>query len=568
MLQFLATLSAAPIATTIFYVSPSGNDTHNGETPTTAFRTISKCAEAVSFPSSSASTTCLVSPGVYREAVELPLLTTNARTFAANPASSSGGGPVVISGAELFPAATTAWTRLAGTSAPIYHTHLALPQGLPRLDQLFVNGSMVHEARWPNAGARFENDAANVVSTKYWSLLQPGSQYGGVVDENLAAASSKSGIDSRPFSWSGATATLNVGEQFYTYTRAVQNHVAGSGLFNYSRDFPGNPPNATWLRWAGMQYFLSGKLEALDAPGEWFHDAAKAMLYLWSPDDASPAHSHVEYKAREYGLFAKHDSQLNVADLTVRGIDFMASTFTFHNCTRCTFRDIALAYPTFNSTIPEQKANGDPAKGTVTRTEVRGDRNTLSRITLKYSPNDGLVIGGTNSQAEDILIEYVDWLGTLDYKPLGLSGTNMTLIKATVGYFGNAGVVTSVPNCLPSGIQVPPLPPPPIPRPMIPARVLQVSYSRIHHGGRVGLDTAGLYSGGWATAGTHWHHNWVHDHREKCVRLDDQSRNATLHHLVAWNCGMGTQGGTQRHAGIGLILKGDGHTVYANVRKE
>ena len=37
----------------------------------------------------------------------------------------------------------------------------------------------------------------------------------------------------------------------------------------------------------------------------------------------------------------------------------------------------------------------------------------------------------------------------------------------------------------------------------------------------------------------YWHHNWVHDCREKCMRGDDFTWQLHGHHLVIYNCGMG-----------------------------
>ena len=64
--------------------------------------------------------------------------------------------------------------------------------------------------------------------------------------------------------------------------------------------------------------------------------------------------------------------------------------------------------------------------------------------------------------------------------------------------------------------------------------------------------------------GLHWHHNWVHDASEKCIRADDQSRNMTVHHNVAFNCGEVEMDDKSFNSGLGLIIKGDGHVIYAN----
>jgi hypothetical protein len=52
---------------------------------------------------------------------------------------------------------------------------------------------------------------------------------------------------------------------------------------------------------------------------------------------------------------------------------------------------------------------------------------------------------------------------------------------------------------------------------------------------------------------------------EKCLRFDDQSENASIHHNVVYNCGtpkFDPSSGTS--SGVGLVAKGDGHLIYAN----
>ncbi|XP_065182780.1 uncharacterized protein LOC135813652 [Sycon ciliatum] len=123
--------------------------------------------------------------------------------------------------------------------------------------QIFHNEVMMMEARWPNAKLE------DMLSPTAWSRTEKGSVYGRIEDKDLYAA----GVD-----WTGALATLNVAHQFYTWTRYVQSYsrdaAAKSASFTYPRDLPGitswaTRANAT-AAWTGHQYFLSGKLDALD----------------------------------------------------------------------------------------------------------------------------------------------------------------------------------------------------------------------------------------------------------------------------------------------------------------
>ncbi len=71
----------------------------------------------------------------------------------------------------------------------------------------------------------------------------------------------------------------------------------GSVTFNYVSQAggPGDPA-------AGDPFYITGKLAALDAAGEWFRGATTKTLYLWTPTGDSPGNHVVEAKARTYGF--------------------------------------------------------------------------------------------------------------------------------------------------------------------------------------------------------------------------------------------------------------------------
>jgi len=376
----------------------------------------------------------------------------------------------------------------------------------------------------------------------------PGSQYGRIADEALGQFN---------FSWSGALATLQVAHQFYTWTRRVENHTRGGATFEYSQDLPGLAAWATQKTgWDHNQYSLSGVLGALDAPGEWFidTDGPQATLYFWPPTCKQPADGSVSIKNRDLALSANNQ----VRQLTVDSITFVGATLVANNCITCTMSNLRFEYPTYNPEIPEMNAPGQESKSIAT--SVHGTNNTIVNFTLSNTNNHGLKVGGRGNNITNCLIDNTDWLGTLEYAPLAVSGLHTTVSRCTVRRFGNAGVVTSIPNQLPHAAGEPQKPP----YSMV-NRWLEVSHCHIHHAGLIGKDTAALYTGGWASAGLIWRHNWVHDASEKCVRADDQSRNMSVHHNVIFNCGVGSITDVQAaRSGIGLVLKGDGHMIYAN----
>lgn len=268
----------------VLYVDgKAGHDSNDGSADK-PFKTIEHCAAATAALSADGqmSTVCRVLTGVYRETVNA----TSGLILQGH-----GSGPVVISGLEPF-SQTLQWASTAKHC--IFRA--AVPEGLDPIAQLFYDGSMMVEARWPNIAVQNVGDAA--MSSSAWRHVHNGSRYGKAVDPGLKV----------PFSWVGALATLNVGHQWDTWTRRVTAHDKEEGSFTYPTDLPGLagydatkfpamnrvrhivfPVCASPVRCGRSlrsrrcslqvfngcevqdakcnQYFLSGKLEALDSPG-------------------------------------------------------------------------------------------------------------------------------------------------------------------------------------------------------------------------------------------------------------------------------------------------------------
>jgi hypothetical protein len=463
-----------------------------------------------------------------------------------------GVGDVVVSG--LQPLRGLQW---APTSLHKCVFQAPVNSSLPPISQLFYGSAMMVEARWPNV-QQLTNVGDASMAKSAWREVGKGSAYGHIVDEGLRV----------PFSWNGALATLNVAHQWYTWTRVVSNHSAGAGTLDYPQDLPGlagyDPLLYPKMRgiWDGCnhakcnQYFLSGKLEALDVAGEWFHDRAESLLYFYPPDCRAPASSAtVEVKVREYAFRAAD----RTAGVRLSGLAFLGSTVRLDNCTDCELANLKFEFPTYDREVREMNA-GD-AKGDVATTLISGQRIAVRNVTLVQSNNNGIKLSGYNITLDNCRVGYTDWLGTLNYVPLAVDGNQMHVTRCSVHDFGNAGVVTAIPNVPPHGTDQPQEPPDPME-----GRMLEVAHCHIYNGARVGEDTAMLYGGGWRAAGVVWHHNWVHDTTEKCLRFDDQSENTTIHHNVVYNCGVephvDPSSGTA--SGFGLVAKGDGHLIYAN----
>lgn len=104
---------------------------------------------------------------------------------------------------------------------------------------------------------------------------------------------------------------------------------------------------------AANQYFLSGVLAALDAPGEWHYDEFSRVLSVIMPDGGPPG-TRVGVKVKEYCVDLDMESAVidgknhvgagratrRSAPVTVANLSLVGCTFRLRNCEGCTLENI------------------------------------------------------------------------------------------------------------------------------------------------------------------------------------------------------------------------------------
>jgi len=492
-----------------YYVSPRGDDGGPGSA-SRPFRTIQAAADVMKVGD-----VCIIRAGVYRQIVRVK---TSGICFTAAP-----GEKVTISGADPI---ESKWSIHKGKT---YKTHVT-----GQIAQLFVDGEMMVEARWPDQPLSKRWDKST------WRTTQAGSEYGKIVDPELA----KSGVD-----WTGALAVLNVGA-WQTFLRTVKNHKTGGDSFQYARDLGKRHESKRTQRKRSMKdfdrYFLYGKLEALDSPGEWFCDPKTSTLYLWPPGGRSPAGRKIEGKRRDYAFIAKGKNHVRLD-----GLRFFAATVLLDNCNDCTIENCTLDHPTCasppaaKSDIPKQIARmnamflGELRK--LAPTLISGKGNLVRNCSIAFSEAPGLMLTGSENTIENCLIHDIDWRGLGNGAAGNCAGVLMPssdrsiFRRNTLHHVGSSeGVV--LPRRGPSICE----------------------YNYIHHGGLVQSDGGLIQSSGTRLAGTIVRYNWVHDHLAFRwggigIRGDDLTRDLIVHHNVAWRCNEKA-----------MMIKGDRNQVYNN----
>ncbi len=439
-----------------------------------------------------------VLPGVYRESANFIRSGSlgNPIKVIAEP------GTVILNGTEEI---NGEWIPHEGN---IYKTAISGP-----VKQLFYHDTMMVEARWPNM--TFPDD---LWKRGVWATSDQGSSLGNMKDAALAAT----GID-----WTGALAVLNIEAQFWTWTSEVTVHSAGSNTFQYRTD------NLAGIRsdkdYNDDSYYLTGKLEALDFPGEWFFDPEYNMLYVYKPGGGEPQPGEIRVKRISYGLTASSKS-----NITISGLDFFACTFQFSSCNNFLIEKCAIQYPSYSRKIPERTTGG----GVAPCTNIKGSGNVIRECHIAHSSGNGLKVTGDHNLVENNLIHDVCWSGTLDYKAIASdnSGNNYvshnTIRMNTVYNGGNSLLGFSGPYDV-------------------------VELNHVYSGGRMCKDVSIIYTLLPRCEHSHIRYNWVHNvhppHIALGIRGDDKTRRLNVYRNVTWDIGW-----------EGIVVKGDENRIYNN----
>ena len=251
LLAFAAWISLHAHAQTVF-VSPSGNDAHNGtrEKPVASF---ARAQELVRRLPDSSAAVVLFAPGTYY--LPQTIQFTEADNKAKVEYRAAAPGKVIISGGSLLKAAWKPYKN------GIYVTKL---EGRPVIDQLYVNGTRQRMARFPNAvpgknvfdawelehAPRFNPQEAPLAPDRVAQWKNPKGAYIHAMHEAL---------------W---------GDMHWQVTgKKTDSTLAYEGGWQNNRPSPMHP----------VYRMVEHVFEELDAPGEWYYDEQARNLYFMPP---------------------------------------------------------------------------------------------------------------------------------------------------------------------------------------------------------------------------------------------------------------------------------------------
>lgn len=450
-----------------FTVATNGSDTDPG-TKAQPFRTIQHAAEVMQ-----PGDTCMIRGGVHRETVRPKVSGDPGKPlrFAA-----FGNETVTVSGADAL---SSDWSVHNGS---IYKATTDR-----RFIQLFVDGKMMQEARWPNS-------PPEDVMRMNRAEAGPGTDYDTLADPSLP-----------PGDWSGALVLLWPGSRWTNSTRRIVDYAPGKG-FRFDRTLRREKADPyhekdPYRPQPGNPFILFGSLAGLDSPGEWYLDSAKGIIYLWSVGGESPAAHAVEVKQRDLAFDLS-----GLGNIEVRGLRIFAAAISMTDAHDCVIEDCHLRYPEHLREIDGYKM--PPIKNVVT-----GRNNEWRRCSIVYSATTALRLAGENNRITNSIVHDANYLGT-SRGALELSGTGAVVRQCSL-YRAGRDIVQH------GG-----------------AKKIRVEYNDIHHANMLNNDSGATYAWGTDGEGSIIAWNWVHDNlgdSTNGIYLDNFCKNFIVHHNVVWN---------------------------------
>ena len=271
--------------------------------------------------------------------------------------------------------------------------------------QLFLNGEEQMPARWPNA--RFDDFSVFNVSQN-WGIgsidrdtvdnVAP-YQNGELIDSGEINSLINSGID--PV---GAIGIFNVGG-FKSWSKKVTGYDNSTGKLSFEKINSGYTEKH-------HSYFLEGKLELIDVPGEWWFDPVEKSVFYMPSNNYDPNELHIRGKTRVYGIQCT-----NSKNFVMEGLIFFGNTFQFYNCMNGIANRLTLIYPSNsrrNIGIAGEESNGRYRE--VTKLE-RSKYARFENSSILYVDGPALETYGTGyNTVKNNFFYFIDWSATDMYR--------------------------------------------------------------------------------------------------------------------------------------------------------
>jgi hypothetical protein len=364
----LVAAGPATAASTTYYVDGvNGLNTNDGTSLGSAFKTIQRAADAAQ-----AGDKVLIRGGTYRETVTAPRSGT-----AGNPIyfDNYQGENVTISGTDVV---TSAWVLDSGS---VYRTSTTLSLGDE--NQVFVNGTMINEAQWPN-----DTDLTDKFNL-YYATVNQGTDSGSLTSITDAAIGSKpSGyFVGAAVWWLAEYKWVALGSTITTSSGNTVNFSTPTTAGNWEKDYH----NPGVFSDGANQYVIIGDRDLLDVANEWYYNSG--TLYVQLPSGSAPSANSVEVKKRNVAFdFSEKDY------IDVGGVNVFAAAVKMSG-DHGAWTDGTLSHTHHNSgrSVGEFYPGGEGSYGNV----IAGNNNYFGFNTISIAAASGVNVTGDEN--------HIDW---------------------------------------------------------------------------------------------------------------------------------------------------------------
>ena len=488
-------LGVGNVAAVTYYVSPTGSDTNDGLSLATPFLTIQRAADVAT-----AGDVISIRGGVYRETVT-PLHSGTA----GNPIvfRSYNNETVTVSGADVV----TGWVPHSGS---IYKTTVPWDYMGGPGNTLFVDGRVIHEARWPNS--------ADFLDRTTYATIDASTNGGSSTNWTLTDSALSTFPDDY---WNGATIYAQC-NNWSLQSATILDFDGTTGTVTHDPFFN----IAEWYTpRAADIYMITGSLRTLDTADEWFKDGTTNELYVWIDGGGDPSSRTVEFRKREYAFDLNNRSYILIEDIDIRGaqINFANSSHNTVQGSVIVGADNFFA-PGMNN-VPERS-------GAKPGIFLEGRHNTIRDSEITDMFWSAIRLAGEHNR---VINNYIHRPAVYNMNGNGIlmGGTHQLISHNTI---------RSTPRSALSG--------------QMPRSVIQ--YNEIHDTCRLTGDTASIYFPNSNMDNTHIHHNVVYDnqaHWGSGIYFDNFSSNTIVYNNVVYD---------NAHFGIQVNVPANFILVYNN----
>ncbi|MDX2018908.1 MAG: hypothetical protein SF187_01610 [Deltaproteobacteria bacterium] len=513
-------VAALPAGPKIF-VATSGSDSGGDGSATKPFATIGAAAAAAK-----PGDTVVIRAGTYRETVT-PRLSgeaANPITFMPYP-----NEMVTVSGADPV----TGFTKDAN-NAYVATANFTFTSTTNQSDQVFWQGAMIHLGRYPDYGADIARPKKASL-TKFIRKSRADNWTTGVFeDANLPVK--PDGF----FAGAGIYMQPDFQAWSWTFTGTVTDHK-GKQLTLKSRNDSGNTSDGSSYP-VGSRYYLFGKKELMDAPGEWYLDRAAKKLFIIPPDSKAPTDADVQMKRRELCFDLDGKSFITIRDLTLFACAISTDKaaggdnvgYESDGKTRYPWRGggsvaasqgvvISGITARYMDHITDLSGHFYLQWGQSTGIVLSGKGHRIENSRLGPSACNGITLLGQGHRATNNLIENVDYV-SVDCAGINTGGAAPTsdheIDHNTIRFTGRSCMTTrKLANSDLGNLKA------------------RVHHNDLHHCMLQDWDGGGLYT---AVSDLKWQridHNWVHDMDGFAVAglYTDWCKNVIVDHNAIWN---------------------------------